>query len=105
LNQRTQLNYKQIRLCPIRVNSETGLNEADPNTELLSKEVHETWNSPIDVIEYGPQLAGRIAETGAQTVMVTDVLDRFSDYLSTFALQMESVNLEIALITSALDIA
>lgn len=51
------------------------------------------------------QLAGRIAETGAQTVMVTDVLDRFSDNLSTFALQMESVNLEIALITSALDIA
>ena len=105
LNQRRQLNYKPIRLCPIRVNSETGLIEADPNTELLSKEVHESWNSPIDVIEYGPQLAGRIAETGAQTVMVTDVLDRFSDNLSTFALQMESVNLEIALITSALDIA
>ncbi len=83
LNQRRQLNYKPIRLCPIRVNSETGLIEADPNTELLSKEVHESWNSPIDVIEYGPQLAGRIAETGAQTVMVTDVLDRFSDNLST----------------------
>ena len=33
------------------------------------------------------------------------MLDRFSDNLSTFALQMESVNLEIALITSALDIA
>lgn len=72
---------------------------------MLSKEVHESWNTPIDVIEYGDQLAGRIAETGAQTVMVTDVLDRFSDNLSTFALQMESVNLEIALITSALDIA
>lgn len=105
LNQRKQLNYKPIRLCPIRVNSETGLIEGDPDIELLNREVHESWNSPIDVIEYGPQLAGRIAETGAQTVMVTDVLDRFSDNLSTFALQMESVNLEIALITSALDIA
>lgn len=105
LNQRRQLNYKPIRLCPIRVNSETGLIEADPDIELLNKEVRKSWNSPITVIEYGDHLATRIAETGAQTVMITDVLDRFSDNLSTFAVQMESVNLEIALITSALDIA
>lgn len=105
LNQRRQLNYKPIRVCPIRINAETGLVEADPNLALMDKEIRDSWTQPIQVIEYGDHLASRIAETGAQTVMVTDVLDRFSDNLSTFALQMESVNLEIALITSALDIA
>ncbi len=105
LNQRRQLNYKPIRVCPIRINAKTGLVEADPNLALMDKEIRDSWAQPIQVIEYGDHLASRIAETGAQTVMVTDVLDRFSDNLSTFALQMESVNLELALITSALDIA
>lgn len=105
LQQRKQLNYKPVRVCPIRVNRETGLIEADPNIDVLNTMVRESWGEPIEVIEYGDHLAGRIAQTGAQTVMVTDVLDRFSDNLSTFAVQMESLNLEIALITSALDIA
>lgn len=105
LNQRRQLNYKPVSVCPIRINRETGEIEVDPNIDLLNKEVSGAWGHPIDVIQYGDHLASRIAETGAQTVMVTDVLDRFSDNLSTFAVQMESMNLEIALITSALDIA
>ncbi len=105
LRQRKQLNYKPVRVCPIRANHETGLIEADPNTDILTTMVRESWGEPIEMIEYGDHLAGRIAQTGAQTVMVTDVLDRFSDNLSTFAVQMESLNLEIALITSALDIA
>lgn len=105
LQQRKQLNYKPVRVCPIRVNRETGLIEADPNIDVLNTMVRESWGEPIAIIEYGDHLAGRIAQTGAQTVMVTDVLDRFSDNLSTFAVQMESLNLEIALITSALDIA
>lgn len=105
LNQRRQLNYKPIRVCPIRINQSTGLVEADPDAHLMQHEMQESWGELIEIIEYGDNLAGRIAETGAQTVMVTDVLDRFSDNLSTFAVQMESLNLEIALITSALDIA
>lgn len=105
LNQRKQLNYKPVRVCPIRVNERTGLIEADPNVGLLREEVMKGWGKPIRIVDYGDDLAERIAETGAQTVMVTDVLDRFSDNLSTFAVQMESLNLEIALITSALDIA
>lgn len=105
LNQRKQLNYKPVRVCPIRVSRETGLIEADPDRNLLKAEVEESWGEFIQPITYGDDLAPRIAQTGAQTVMVTDVLDRFSDNLSTFAVQMESLNLEIALITSALDIA
>lgn len=105
LGQRNQLNYRPVRVCPIRVNRETGLIEADPNTDVLDTMVRESWGEPIEAIEYGDHLAARIAQTGAQTVMVTDVLDRFSDNLSTFAVQMESLNLEIALITSALNIA
>lgn len=105
LNQRRQLNYKPVRVCPIRVNPQTGLIEADPDRNLLKAEVQESWGDFIQPITYGDDLAARIAQTGAQTVMVTDVLDRFSDNLSTFAVQMEAFNLEIALITSALDIA
>lgn len=105
LNQRRQLNYKPVLVCPIRVNHTTGFIEADPNIALMESEIHKSWGEAIPIMEYGPQLASRFAQTGAQTVMVTDVLDRFSDNLNTFALQMESMNLELALITSALDIA
>lgn len=100
-----QLNYKPIRVCPIRLNANTGLVEANPDIALMRKEIKECWGAPISIIEYSDTLAERAAKIGAQTVMVTDVLDRFSDNLNTFALQMESINLEIALITSALDIA
>ena len=42
---------------------------------------------------------------GAQTVMVTDVMQRFSDDFNTFVLNMETMNLEIAVVTSAVDVS
>ena len=54
---------------------------------------------------YCGNLAERAASMGVQTVMVTDVMQRFSDNFNTFVLNMETMNLEIAVVTSAVDVS
>ena len=54
---------------------------------------------------YCGNFAERAASMGVQTVMVTDVMQRFSDNFNTFVLNMETMNLEIAVVTSAVDVS
>lgn len=106
LSQRRQLNYKPIRVCPIKINPETNAIESDDNEEYMRECISKNWHGDnIPILKYSPRLAHQIALSGAQTVMISDVLDRFSDNLHLFTLRMESMNLEVALITSACDIA
>ncbi|EFA22177.1 sugar transferase [Bifidobacterium gallicum] len=105
INNRKQLNYKAIAVCPIRVNRKTGLIEADDDYEALKTQMKGHGGHGIMPVRYGENMGERFAQLGAQTIMVTDVLDRFSDNLNMFSLQMEAMNLEVALVTSAVDIA
>ena len=59
----------------------------------------------ISMLPYCRNFAERAASMGAQTVMVTDVMQRFSDNFNTFVLDMETMNLEIAVVTSAVDVS
>lgn len=105
LGKRYQLNYRPVAVCPIKVNRATGEIEADGDYDLMRRKLKECWGQSLPVMKYDHRLAERIATMGGQTVMITDVLERFSDNLNTFSLRMESMNLEIALATSAVDIA
>ncbi|WP_236036835.1 sugar transferase [Bifidobacterium simiiventris] len=106
LARRDQLNYRPVAVCPIRLDSETGLVEADPDIDAMNRIVGESWGSPIPVIPYADHgLAERFVNLDAQTVMVCDVLHRFSDNFNIFSVRMESLGLELALITSSVDVA
>lgn len=60
----------------------------------------------FSLIEYdSAHLAQLLVKHNVQTVMVCDVFHRFSDQFNTFSVQMESMGLEVALITSAADAA
>ena len=56
-------------------------------------------------LPYCKNFAERAVAVGVQTVMVTDVMQRFSDNFNTFVLDLESMNLEIAGVTSAVDVS
>ena len=102
--QRRQLNYLPVAVCPIRRNPGTGAIEPDPDLAELERQVSANWDRPLPVIGYdAPDLAECFVNASAQTVMVSDVMRRFSDDFNTFAMRMETLGLEIALITSAAD--
>lgn len=103
LSQKQQLNYRPVAVCPIRLNEQTGRIEAADATDEFLQSVHEISGKDIPVLAYGGDLAERAVAMGVQTVMVTDVLQRFSDNFNTFVLSLESMNLEIAVVTSAAD--
>lgn len=103
LSQKQQLNYRTVAVCPIGLNAQTGHIEAASAPEEFMQEIRRIGGKKIPVLAYGGDLAERAVAMGAQTVMVTDVLQRFSDNFNTFALSLESMNLEIALVTSAAD--
>ena len=104
LAQRQQLNYRPVAVCPIRFNPETGLVDSDLNAEELRREINENWGSSLPVLQYSDNnLAEQFLDINAQTVMVTDVLRRYSDNYNTFSVRMESLDLEIAMIASAAD--
>lgn len=105
LMQRRQLNYRAVAVCPIRVNAETGQIEADDDVMTLRRLVLDRYDGivPISYREHG--LAEEFVRNQIQTVMVSDVLGRFSDNFNIFSVRMESLGLEIALISSAADAA
>lgn len=105
LGQKQQLNYRPVAVCPIRLDPATGLVEADTNIEGLNKQIREILGSSVPIMTYGDDFAEHAVSLHAQTVMVTDVMQRFSDNFNTFALSAESMNLEIALVTSAADVS
>jgi len=59
----------------------------------------------ISMLPYCGNFAERAASMGVQTVMVTDVMQRFSDNFNTFVLSMVTRDLEIAVVTSAVDVS
>ena len=103
LSQKQQLNYRPVAVCPIQLNTQTGRIEASVATDEFLRKVREISGKDIPVLAYGNDLAERAVAMGVQTVMVTDVLQRFSDNFNTFVLSLESMNLEIAVVTSAAD--
>ena len=105
LSQKQQLNYRTVAVCPIGLNAQTGHIEAASAPEGFMQEIRRICGKNIPVLAYGGDLAERAVAMGAQTVMVTDVLQRFSDNFNTFVLSLESMNLEIALVTSAVDVS
>lgn len=105
LGQKQQLNYRPVAVCPIHVNAETGLIEAVTDIEGLSARVKDVLGASVPIMTYGDDFAERAVSLHAQTVMITDVMQRFSDNFNTFALNVESMNLEIALVTSAADVS
>lgn len=105
LRKRGQFNYRPVAVCPIMVDRKSGEIISDPDYDLMRKEIKKHGGASLPIMRYDEHLAERISRMGGQTVMVTDVLERFSDNLNTFSLRMESLNLEMALITSAVDIA
>ncbi|NEG55129.1 sugar transferase [Bifidobacterium platyrrhinorum] len=105
LAQKQQLNYRPLAVCPIRLNDD-GLVEPDPNLDELREQMRRNWGELLPVVPYSENdLAEHLADSGIQTVMVTDVLRRFSDNFNTFSMHMEAIGLEIALVTSAADVS
>ena len=106
LANRSQLNYRPMAVCPVRFNPASELVEAAPATEALDRQVRANWGSPLPVLDFDDgQLAEHIVEYGAQTVMVTDVIKRYSDNFNIFSVRMESLNLEVAMLASAADVS
>lgn len=105
LQDRQQLNYRPVAICPIRENERSG--EIEPaflNDEELARLAAIPGCGDLSVLPYDDQLAERAVRLKAQTVMVADVLHRDSDNFNTFSLRVEALGLEIALMTSAADI-
>lgn len=105
LSQKRQLNYHAIAVCPIDLNEQTGLVEAATVPADFKERVREISGRDIATLPYCADFAERAASMGVQTVMVTDVMQRFSDNFNTFVLDMEAMNLEIAVVTSAVDVS
>ena len=105
LSQKSQLNYHAVAVCPIGLNEKTGLVEAVGAPDGFKQRIHEISGRDIVTLPYCKNFAERAVAMGVQTVMVTDVMQRFSDNFNTFVLDMESMNLEIAVVTSAVDVS
>nr|WP_125968608.1 sugar transferase [Bifidobacterium samirii] len=105
LSRKQQLNYRPVAVCPIRLDKRTGLVVADDDADALRRSVLDHWPE-MSVIRYGDrELAETFVRRQIQTVMVSDVMTRFSDNFNTFSVRMETLGLEIALIASAADAA
>ena len=105
LSKKSQLNYHAVAVCPIGLNEKTGLVEAVAAPDGFKQRIHEISGRDIVTLPYCKNFAERAVTMGVQTVMVTDVMQRFSDNFNTFVLDMESMNLEIAVVTSAVDVS
>lgn len=105
LSKKSQLNYHAVAVCPIGLNEKTGLVEAVAAPDGFKQRIHESSGRDIVTLPYCKNFAERAVAMGVQTVMVTDVMHRFSDNFNTFVLDVEAMNLEVALITSAVDVS
>ena len=105
LSKKSQLNYHAVAVCPIGLNEKTGLVEAVAAPDGFKQRIHEISCRDIVTLPYCKNFAERAVAMGVQTVMVTDVMHRFSDNFNTFVLDVEAMNLEVALITSAVDVS
>ncbi|PLS27712.1 sugar transferase [Bifidobacterium parmae] len=104
LAKRQQLNYRPIAVCPVRLDPATGAVLPDTDREALDREVFANWGTRLPVLEYSDHtLAERMVDMSAQTVMVADVIRRYSDNFNIFSVRMESLGLEIAMVASAAD--
>lgn len=105
LSWKSQLNYHAIAVCPIGLDAQTGYVKAVDVTAEFKQRIREICGRDIATLPYCKNFAERAASMGVQTVMVTDVMHRFSDNFNTFVLDVEAMNLEVALITSAVDVS
>lgn len=105
LSKKSQLNYHVVAVCPIGLNEKNGLVQAVGALEGFKQRIHEISGRNIVTLPYCKNFAERAVAVGVQTVMVTDVMQRFSDNFNTFVLDLESMNLEIAVVTSAVDVS
>ena len=105
LSQKSQLNYHAVAVCPIGLDARTGYVKAIDAPAEFKQRVREICGRDIATLAYCRNFAERAASMGVQTVLVTDVMQRFSDNFNTFVLDVEAMNLEIALITSAVDVS
>lgn len=105
LSRKSQLNYHAIAVCPIGLDAQTGYVKAVDVTTEFKQRIREICGRDIATLPYCKNFAERAASMGVQTVMVTDVMHRFSDNFNTFVLDVEAMNLEVALITSAVDVS
>lgn len=105
LSRKSQLNYHAIAVCPIGLDAQTGYVKAVDVTAEFKQRIREICGRDIATLPYCKNFAERAASMGVQTVMVTDVMHRFSDNFNTFVLDVETMNLEVALITSAVDVS
>lgn len=103
LSQKRQLNYRPVAVCPIALDPDSGHIKDAPSSEEFKRNLRKLCGKDIPVLAYGPKFAEHAVAMGVQTVMVTDVMQRFSDNFNTFVLDVESMNLEIAVVTSAVD--
>ena len=105
LSRKSQLNYHAIAVCPIGLDAQTGYVKAVDVTAEFKQRIREICGRDIATLPYCKNFAERAASMGVQTVMVTDVMHRFSDNFNMFVLDVEAMNLEVALITSAVDVS
>lgn len=105
LSRKSQLNYHAIAVCPIGLDAQTGYVKAVDVTAEFKQRIREICGRDIATLPYCKNFAEHAASMGVQTVMVTDVMHRFSDNFNTFVLDVEAMNLEVALITSAVDVS
>ena len=107
LNQRRQLNYRPVAVCPVRLHPESGLIRpvSDPDRlHELNQQIMHNWGRALPVLQYDDhELAEHIVQVGGQTVMVCDVIARYSENYNTFSVRMESLGLEMAMLASAAD--
>ncbi|KFI49661.1 sugar transferase [Bifidobacterium biavatii] len=105
LADRTQLNYNPVAICPIRETADGTVVSASLSDAELEK-LSQAWDvNDLPVLAYDARLGETAVRMKAQTVMVADVLRRDSDNFAAFSLGLESLGLEISLLTSAADIA
>lgn len=105
LEDRQQLNYKPVAICPIHATKD-GAIESAPLTDAQLRELAGIWDvSDLPIIAYDDRIGETAVRMKAQTVMVSDVLHRESDDFAAFSLPLESLGLEIAMFSSAADIA
>ena len=105
LSKKSQLNYHAVAVCPIGLDAQTGYVKAVDVTAEFKQRIREICGRDIATLPYCKNFAERAVAMGVQTVMVTDVMHRFSDNFNTFVLDVEAMNLEVALITSAVDVS
>lgn len=104
LSQRQQLNYRPVAVCPIRFDEDRGVIVGDRDAAALDRQMRENWGRPLPVLTYADsQLAERMVDMQAQTVLIADVLRRYSDNFNIFSMRMETLGLEVAMVASAAD--